>query len=947
MKNSFGVDCKLPSQLRSPIIKYDLLKPDHVKLVQDLIASPQCLYVHFAPPCGTSSRARLIQRRGRWNPPIIRTDQHPDGIPGLSGTLKARVEAANQLYAITCDLVTWCIQSNTYFSVENPGRSFMWQTAPFVALSRKTPNLQEVFFHHCRYGSARRKLTKLLHNISEFATLEAFCLNDHEHEPWGQSPDGGWTTAEETAYPWDLCRAIASKVITQISKDGVACTPPVFALQEANLLTLRTATDIQPRKNLPPMVSEFVHIMPHPADRPIPPQARKLSTQYLGGRIASASDPASITIGIHRTPDEFVKEALTIGHPTRLQSFFPDEITEVVHKYISAGPANAALIRTEELKRWVALSGDLQNAEAEIRAGMSDRRREILEGKKLALLKALLSDAGHSDVNLVDDLSAGFDLTGALPESHSFAKRVRPASLSREELRSVADLCRKSMLETTQSSGDLEMDEQLYDATLKEVAKGFLEGPIKPECLPEGATLTRRFGVKQKSKTRPIDDYKASFVNSSVSQSETASVHTVDHIAAMVACTMRQARAANLHMELSAKAWDLADAYKQVPLSEDAFEMDAYLVVYCPKTRGPEVYKQRVLPFGSVASVTAFLRLALALWKVGTKLLGLLWSSYFDDFFSITEAKTARHTDLVVSALFAILGWRLSVDKLVPYDTVCKVLGVTFDLKQSGCGIAYVRNTEDRVSELCESLDKIIQSGHLKRSEGEKLRGRLIFAAGQLFGRFVRNQVKHLSSHVQSGRAKLSAETSHALQGIKDYLQDNVPRKIVGSLSDHVHFYVDASFDEGGYSGIGGVAYSSSGEPLAFFSERLEPTFLDIVRCEGQVTVIQELEMLALLAAVCSWCPVFSNHRIVIFTDSESVRGSFLKTWSHNAQNSRLLAQIFQVEEECLCQLWLERVPSQSNPADLFSREKLLQWNGLSSQSVDCLALWEHRPRLG
>ena len=484
MKNGFGVDCKLPSQLRSPIIKYDLLKPDHVKLVQDLIASPQCLYVHFAPPCGTSSRARLIQRRGRWNPPIIRTDKHPDGIPELSGTLKARVEAANQLYHITCQLITWCIEHDTYFSVENPGRSFMWQTAPFVALVQSTPNLLEVFFHHCRYGSSRRKLTKLLHNIPEFATLEAFCLNDHEHEPWGPNSEGGWTTAEETAYPWDLCRALASKLITQLSKDGVACTPPVFALQEASLQTLRTATDIQPRKNLPPMVSEFVQIMPHPANQPIPAQARKLSTQFLGGRSASATDQTSITIGIHRTPDEFVREAITIGHPTRLQSMFPDEITEVVHKYINAGPTNMALSRTEEIKRWISLSKDLQHAEAEIRANMSTRRQKILEGKKLALLRSLLLDAGHSDLNLVDDLIAGFNLTGALPESHAFAKRVRPATISCEELRSVADLCKKSMLEMTQSSGDTELDEQLYEATCKEVSKGFLEGPLDPGTPP-------------------------------------------------------------------------------------------------------------------------------------------------------------------------------------------------------------------------------------------------------------------------------------------------------------------------------------------------------------------------------------------------------------------------------------------------------------------------------
>jgi len=250
---------------------------------------------------------------------------------------------------------------------------------------------------------------------------------------------------------------------------------------------------------------------------------------------------------------------------------FPDEITEVVHKYINAGPTITALSRTEEIRRWINLSKDLQPAEVEIRSNMSDRRQKILEGKKLALLRALLSDAGHSDLNLVDDLTTGFNLTGALPESHTFAKRVKPATLSREELRSVADLCRKSMLETTQSSGDTELDDQLYEATCKEVRKGFLEGPLDPAHLPAGATLTRRFGVKQKSKTRPIDDYKASFVNCSVSQSETASVHTVDHIAAMVACTMRCAEACGLQIELSAKAWDLADAYKQVPLSEEAF----------------------------------------------------------------------------------------------------------------------------------------------------------------------------------------------------------------------------------------------------------------------------------------------------------------------------------------------------------------------------------------
>ena len=108
--DSFGVDMSLPTRLTSPSLQLDLLNEDHLKLVKDLISSPQCAYVHFAPPCGTSSRARLIQRKNKPNPPVVRTDKYPNGIPGLTGTLRARVDSANRLYAITCDLIRMCTQ---------------------------------------------------------------------------------------------------------------------------------------------------------------------------------------------------------------------------------------------------------------------------------------------------------------------------------------------------------------------------------------------------------------------------------------------------------------------------------------------------------------------------------------------------------------------------------------------------------------------------------------------------------------------------------------------------------------------------------------------------------------------------------------------------------------------------------------------------------------------
>ena len=120
------------------------------------------------------------------------------------------------------------------------------------------------------------------------------------------------------------------------------------------------------------------------------------------------------------------------------------------------------------------------------------------------------------------------------------------------------------------------MDVALYEATLKERDKGFLVGPVDPSALRAGSTITRRFGVQQKGKLRPIDDYKASMVNASVTQTEGVSVHGVDHIAAMVSERMKQLRRkGGAHCQLLGKCWDLAAAYKQVPLSDEAYDMDA------------------------------------------------------------------------------------------------------------------------------------------------------------------------------------------------------------------------------------------------------------------------------------------------------------------------------------------------------------------------------------
>ena len=104
--DSVGIDCTMPTRLTGPIIKLDLLQPSHLQLVKDLINNRACQYVHFAPPCGTASRARLIQNGDRPMPPTLRNDDHPNGLPWLT-TDQASLGSPAGLCGFACWVGGW------------------------------------------------------------------------------------------------------------------------------------------------------------------------------------------------------------------------------------------------------------------------------------------------------------------------------------------------------------------------------------------------------------------------------------------------------------------------------------------------------------------------------------------------------------------------------------------------------------------------------------------------------------------------------------------------------------------------------------------------------------------------------------------------------------------------------------------------------------------------
>ena len=916
------------------MLTLDLLKAHDLQYLKELIADPACVYVHFAPPCGTASRARLIKRKNQYNPPILRTARYPNGLPTLTGIYKARVAAANRLYQITQELCELCFSHAVLFSLENPGRSFFWNTTHIARLLRTLPHFQ-TFLHHCRFGSSRRKYTLLVHTIPTLQDLSLLCQNDHQHEAWGKTPTG-WATSEETAYPWPLCRAIAAKVALFLQNLGLNCATPACATQAQQLEDIRQQTHVQTKNHTLPLVSEFREIKQWPADSPLPALARRLNTPPVGN-IASEGQ---VTIGFHRTPHEFVKAAAAAKHPGMMADEIPGPMLEAVKFNSLQSPEAVAKHRSETIRRLISMANTLDRSEAKLKSELSERRREVLGKKRLLLFKALL-EAGSADKNLVDDICRGFDLVGRLPESNYFEKRFKPANLAPASLREVAAKARVALLGSVQSSGQPGLDSGVYEATLKEREKGFLVGPVAADTIPEGGTLTRRFGVVQRDKVRPIDDYRSSLVNAAVTQPEAVSLHGIDHVACLGSCILRSSSPFPPDEGLEAKCWDLAAAYKQVPLSDPAYHLDSYIAVYNPITGQPEIFQQKVLPFGSIASVTAFLRCATGIWLIGSAVLFLTWTSYFDDYLNFSKTSLCKHTDICISVFFRLLGWDLSEEKLVPYSQCCKILGVELVLSHAPMGSFWIQNTQARQTELTETIAAILERGNLTRVEGEKLRGRLQFASNQLFGRRFRNCLTALNTHVKQGSRHVSNDLRAALTLMSKLLGLNRPRLVDVNFLEWVHLYVDASYEQGEKGGVGGVLYDSQGNCLGFFSEPVSSELVSKIKRADQETIIFELEGLAVATGLALFKDLLRGKRLVIFTDNQAVQSCLIKSKSSNKHMDLVIRFICSTEEELDVMSWIERVPSQSNPADVFSREIVEFFEGLKKSQVNLEEMWD------
>ena len=628
--------------------------------------------------------------------------------------------------------------------------------------------------------------------------------------------------------------------------------------------------------------------------------------------------------GVYRSGAQFVAAAAIAGHPAGGEARLPNALSEAVHFVSCHSVHEVAQHRLSTLKFWLARGKSLAAAEKDLHDSLHPSIKGILAPKRLLLWKEMLAFYHYPDLAVFDEVVSGVCLSGPAPTVPFFEPSFKPAKITEGELASSARASRVALLASVRSSGDPEIDNEVYNKTLDEVACGWLEGPLDLSLLGDDAVVSRRFGIRQASgevtKIRLIDGFTASNVNQTVQVDNAPKLHTLDIVAALCMELLRLP----CDEAWVGKTIDLSSAYRQLGISPSS-RWVSYIAVYDPSSGCAKIFSMRALPVGASRSVYAFLRVAHSLWWLGCTAMKFLWSSFFDDFITLSRKSEADAMSIASSQFFRLLGWLVSAgEKDLPFSETFKALGVEIDCSAWRNGLVKFRNTTKRISELSETISSALKRGRLSSHEALVLRGRMQFARAQIWGRAPKLCLAAITAHAYGENdGSLSSHAKACLNAFLGSLVAARPREITAHWDLPSLLFTDASFnpdDAKWPCGLGGVLCDSTGKQLAALSISLT---LDDLRSLGypqKSTVIFEAELLALVLCVRLWRKIIQNRPCVMYVDNNGTRDVAISGSARTFPGSSLVAALLSQEDAACVTAWYARVPSQSNVADPPSR---------------------------
>ena len=911
------IDVMLSQHVQDP---FDVLDVVPRTFLMQLIQMGAVFFVHCGTPCNTFSAAR----KNDGGPPPLRSHQFPEGLPNLSDHNWFLAQQGNLFVERTMEACAGVVLMGGDFSIENPEKCLLWHTPRFCWLL-KFARAWLLSFDQCAWGAPSVKPTSLCVTHAAFQPLHRRCPGTHVHEVLqGQvfSELLGkvvFRTKLAQEYPHQMCSALAQAVF-DIWQRPLQLMLPSFGLLSSG------------KRKRP--LGQSVRWDGH----------RQQSTAALAAASGYQLKRGALKplLDIECEPGQAIEWALRVNHPFSTEIAL-DPMLDYALKQFELPVATILQRRSALLHKWGQLAeSTLEQTDVILRGLPDPYLRFLLRGVPdheparlgttchLVLYKLMLAAIDSADQELPHCLLAGFPIVGPIERSGRwppYPKEQSPVAI--EQVRCRAWAIRKKIVARVQSVPITENLKKIWEATMEDVLEGSCVGPMFDQTEvsnflgQDDWVPTQRFEVVQKNKVRGCDSATTNLINQATVITEKLQLPSTDSNVA----ALRKLRALCPGAELAGWVLDERKAYRQVPIRPD-HRMFSVIAMKDPGTGRTAFFVMIGHSFGLVSAVYNYNRRSAAINEILVSLFGLIAFGFYDDKYGFEPVQTVESAHQIAQHVHWWLGAKFDQKKL-QLSRSPTILGVTYNLEEFVLEIK-----EDRKKDLIEEIDQIIQSGHLDPGTAGKLKGKLMFGASQLWGKVGRTFLRVISER-QYARSPVSEDgfivdeaLKFALEHWRHLIHAGPPRPIevrklkkpdVVLFTDG--FTPDPRDDTPLPDRVGAVLFDRRlGAPLQFseiISKKQQKGWAP------RKTQIVPVEMIAPILALHTFRERMYVTDLILLIDSEAVEASLVKGYSSRSDLCTLVSTFWNLVFELRIRVFIDRVSTDSNPADWPSRDRL------------------------
>ena len=607
--------------------------------------------------------------------------------------------------------------------------------------------------------------------------------------------------------------------------------------------------------------------------------------------------------------------------PTRLHTC----LGRLAHRTVRA----TGIHRSQALDELRSSAEALRDKTCNMIATAPDHVRDVLAaagpgGMHIALIEHYVIRLGL-DEDLIGHLLNGFPLIGDIPgDPEAKQQLVREYVTHPDRIDTVAaEAGLRTLLKCSESPPhDRVLADEIWLQTVAEIDLKRMT-PLRRARRGIAARRagSRRFGVRQRSskgvwKTRCIDDFLSSGINGATRVTRRLRMGRFSDLK----CSILQLRRAHPGTQLDILKSDFKSAYRAVPIALEHLHLARILV----SAHDGEVWEsaQKAMPFGAVAAVYAWDRLAAVLCVILLECFDIPVIRYVDDLFFIDFHSLSQETRSMLLEIISLLGLTLDLDKTPPPAPEQVLLGVSVELHPSAGNdpspaAIHLELEPAKATFWRDEIVSILTEDYISPHQAQQLAGRLSFACWAIWGAAATARLSSLFSQAFGEESQqLSLELVDDLKWWHELLEHHIMRAVVPCPLRRrpvTLVYTDAE----GAGGLGVVICPERGQPV-WAATMADPDFVRALR--PRKTQIVPLELVCIPLVLFLFHEMLVDTDLVFFIDNQSALGcvthgrSGVSDINRISHLTRLRIHSLGVSVRFL---W---VPSALNPADPPSR---------------------------